>query len=172
MNKSHVLDMAKFQRGYLSMLVDDIPDNRLAEQPGGAGGVKNHPAWQIGHLAWAFDGIGAAVAGTSPALDPSWKERFGQGSNPTSHRATYPSKGELIKAYDDRRLALVRAFESASPDALARPNPVEGLAKVGLTTLGHLALFGLLTHEATHLGQLATWRAASGFVPALSKLGG
>jgi hypothetical protein len=169
MNKTHLLDIAKFQRGYLSMLVDDIPDDRFAEQPAG---VRNHPAWQVGHLAWAFDGIGAAFMGKSPVVDPSWKDRFGQGSVPTNRRADYPSKAELVRTYDERRHALAHAFEGASLEHLAKPNPVEGLSKLGLNTLGHLALFGLVTHEATHLGQLASWRSATGMVPALSKLGG
>ena len=39
-----------FLMHYCQMLVGDIADERMAEQP--HAGV-NHPAWVVGHLAWA-----------------------------------------------------------------------------------------------------------------------
>lgn len=42
-----------FLMQYCRMLVGDIADERLAEQP--CAGV-NHPAWVLGHLAWTADG--------------------------------------------------------------------------------------------------------------------
>ena len=39
-----------------------------------------------------------------------------------------------------------------------------------LPTVGHAIHFMMLTHESTHLGQLATWRHAQGLPMALSKL--
>ena len=52
MNSKLVLNQFAFHRQYLSMLVDDIPDDQLTAQPGG---IVNHPAWQLGHLAFVSD---------------------------------------------------------------------------------------------------------------------
>lgn len=164
MNAATILDTAAFQRGYLSLLVDDIPDTAFTNQPMG---YLNHPAWQIGHLTWAADGLVGALGGQS-SLDGAWNARFAAGSRPTVDRANYPAKSELIAALDGRRNAAAALLRGATPEQLAAPNPVPILAP-RLPSLGHFALFVLLFHESTHLGQLSTWRKLSGMPEALSK---
>jgi hypothetical protein len=164
MNSKTILDVFGFQRRYLSALIDDIPDDRMTAQPGG---VVNHPAWHLGHLAYVSDRF-ATMLGQPPTLE-AWKERFSPGTTPGPDRAAYPAKAELLRALDGRRDALAAAFARATPEDLAKPNPVAAIAPFH-PTVGHMILFGMTCHEATHLGQLATWRKAMGMTEALAKL--
>lgn len=165
-NKTMILDQFAFQRRYLSMLVDDIPDECICAQPGG---VVNHPAWQLGHLAFVADRMVKTLGGTSP-LDAAWEARYAPNTTPNPDRAASPSKAELIRVLDDRRSAAAQAFLEASADELAKPNPIARIT-AALPTVGHLMLFGLVFHESTHLGQLAAWRKATGMPLALLKMG-
>ena len=167
MNQQTVLEVFRFQRTYLSWLVDDIADDRMAFQPPG---LPNHPAWQLGHLCATMDSAGAMLGGTK-ALDGSWNDRFGMGSRPTSERSRYPSKSELLKIFDERRENLVALFERAPAEKLNAPNPVATIAKQ-LPTVADMMVFLMLFHEGTHLGQMASWRKAAGMPEALSKLRG
>ena len=153
MDTSLILKMHAFQRGYLGLLVDDIEDERMCDQPGG---MLNHPAWQIGHMAVALDRMTKLLGGES-ALDENWSKRFAQGSTPLADRAVYPSRAELMRVLDERREAASRALASASAELLARPNPLERLVQK-LPTIGNMVPFIFNFHEGTHLGQLATWR--------------
>lgn len=164
MNTAAILDTAAFQRGYLTLLTSDIPDDQLTTQPKG---YRNHPAWQIGHIAWAADGLVGALGG-KPALDKAWVTRFSAGSQPTADRSAYPAKNELLATLDDHRNTAASLLRAATPQQLAAPNPVPLLAP-HLPTLAHFALFILLFHESTHLGQLSTWRKLSNMPEALSK---
>lgn len=164
MKDSIIVGQFAFQRRYLSCMVDDVAEEQMTAQPGG---IVNHPAWQLGHLAYTSDRFGA-MFGTTPTLE-SFKERFAANSAPIADRSAYPTKAELLRIVDDRRNALVKSFTSASPDELAKPNPSAMIASM-LPTKGHMTVFGMLFHEGTHLGQLATWRKAVGLPPALSKL--
>jgi uncharacterized damage-inducible protein DinB len=166
MNNSTVLAQYAFQRQYISLLVDDIPDERLCEQPGA---VVNHPAWQLGHMANSANNFLVILGGESK-IDPSWKPMFGKDSIPKSDRNAYPKQAELIRVLDDRRTALAQMVAETSDDELSRPNPLPKLVGM-LPTMGHLVLFGLVFHESTHLGQLTSWRKAAGMVQAISKLG-
>src|SRR5438477_8419608 len=121
MDKALMLAEVGFQRGYLSLLVDDVAEEQMCAQPGG---IVNHPAWQIGHLAGTFDSLTKLLGGAS-ALDESWGKRFGQGSKPSADRAAYPSKAELLRVFDDRRKAMTQAFEQAGSDVLKRPTANE-----------------------------------------------
>src|SRR5262249_26988315 len=163
--KQIILDQFNFQRRYLELLVDDIADDQMTTQPGG---VVNHPAWHIGHLALVADRM-AQKLGVPAALDGSWTGQFDQGTVRTAKRATYPSKAELLRALDDRRAALAQAYARAEQEVLSKPNPIARLIPTH-PTLEHLIVFGMSVHEGTHLGQIATWRKAAGMVEALSKL--
>lgn len=81
---------------YCWMLVADIADERLAEQP--HAGV-NHPAWILGHLAWTADGA-LGMLGAQKRLSAEWPSFFGRGSKPSAQRGLYPSKDELLRAVE------------------------------------------------------------------------
>lgn len=165
MDKKTTLDVFRFQRGYLSLLVDDIADEQLAAQPGG---FVNHPAWQLGHLAVVADNM-CGLLGGKATLDKSWSERYGWGSKPAADRGSYPSKAELLRTLDDRRATAATLLAEASDAFMREPNPNPTLAPM-LPTRAHMATFMMVFHEGTHMGQLAAWRKCAGMVEALSKL--
>jgi DinB superfamily len=165
MSKNVNLQQFGFQRLYLALLVDDIPEEQMTRQPGG---VVNHPAWHLGHLAFVANRF-ATILGCASNMDPSWEGKFAPNTTPSPDRSVYPVKAELIRILDDRRGALANAYEQASESDLAKPNPNARLA-ANLPTVEHLIAFGMVFHEATHLGQLASWRKAAGMPTAFSKL--
>jgi hypothetical protein len=163
--KQTLIDLFNFQRGYLSLLIDDIPDEKMAEQPKG---LPNHPAWQIGHLTMALDGL-CKMLGAESSLDDAFVAKFTMGSEPVDDRSKYPSKTELLSKYDELRAKAAEAYANASDADLAKPNPSEILGKM-LPTMGHMAAFMMLDHESNHLGQISIWRQAAGMRPALEAL--
>src|SRR4051812_43776739 len=81
---------------YCRMLVGDIADERMAEQP--LAGV-NHPAWVLGHLAFSAD-LAAGLLGAAKSLPGEWVPLFGPGSKPSTSRSGYPSRDELLRAVE------------------------------------------------------------------------
>jgi hypothetical protein len=148
--------------GYGQKLVADIPDDQMCAQPV-EGRVMNHPAFILGHLAWVHDNRAAALNGQPPAgaATPEWKELFGMGSKPATERSKYPSKAELVKAFEESHARLGEAAAKATPDALAQPSPEPMRAR--FPTVGAMVLGLMTSHFATHLGQLSAWRRAMGF---------
>ena len=156
----HEIRINQFLIQYGRMLVSDIPDERLTEQP--SPGV-NHPAWILGHLALTGDSV-ARLLGGEKVLAESWGALFGPGSQPGSSRGNYPTKEELLRALEERYERCRQLASEATADALSRPNPMPGLRE-GLPTVGDLAAFLLTGHLGLHLGQLSMWRRMSGFAP-------
>jgi hypothetical protein len=155
------LAVNRFLVGYCRVLVADLPDERLAEQP--APGV-NHPAWILGHLAVTAQKIRTVVAGGDIELPESWGALFMGGSTPTSTRSDYPSKEELLKAVESSFDGLRSAAAASAPEQLDRPSP-HPRTKNQLPTVGHLAAFLLTGHLGVHLGQLTMWRRLTGLPP-------
>jgi uncharacterized damage-inducible protein DinB len=152
------LTLFAFNLWYGRQLVADIADEQFAEQP--AQGC-NHPAWILGHLAAVADS-GLQMAGQPLALPADWHQLFDPGTIPSPERPLYPSKADLVTAYEASHVRLTDAL-AAGPDParLARPNPLRDLRPV-LPTMGDLLAHNLTTHEATHLGQLSAWRRQLG----------
>src|SRR4051812_36213437 len=86
----------RFLLNYCRMLIADIPDDRMAEQP--VPGV-NHPAWILGHLAYSASG-GSALLGAAKVFPAAWESLFLPGSKISASRSNYPSKEELVEAID------------------------------------------------------------------------
>ncbi|HJZ60292.1 MAG TPA: DinB family protein [Gemmataceae bacterium] len=145
--------------GYARQLVADIPDEELAEQP--VPGL-NHPAWILGHLVIAAD-YALKRLGAPMTAPEGWAAMFFPGTVPDPNRATYPSKGELLNAYEAAHAALSAAVASADPARAAQPNTSSSEAmRARFPTLGDLLGYLLTTHEAGHLGQLSAWRRMMG----------
>jgi uncharacterized damage-inducible protein DinB len=145
------------QYGYARELVADVPDEEFAEEP--VPGL-NHPAWIIGHLTTTAD-FGLHVLGQKPVAPEGWGPTFAPGSVPDPNRGTYPTKAELLNAYEAGHAAFAAAAAQFDDARAAAPNPVAGL-KARFPTLGDLVAHLLTTHEATHLGQLSAWRRTMG----------
>src|SRR5262249_48190366 len=75
-----------FLTQYCGMLVGDIADERLAEQP--LPGV-NHPAWVLGHRAFSADQA-RWLLGAEKELPAEWAARVGPGSEPAATRGACP----------------------------------------------------------------------------------
>lgn len=155
-----ILRLAADNLFYAEALVSDIEDAKMANQ---VGGVKNHPAWTLGHLCVGQDII-LQMLELPSAIDPSWLRLFGPGIPPTGDRQNFPLKVELItalKAAHEKASAAVREhFDRRA----AAPNPIPPLVE-RFPTVGDLVLYFLTTHEATHLGQISTWRRAMEMPP-------
>jgi hypothetical protein len=149
-----------FLMQYCQMLVGDVADEWLAEQP--QAGV-NHPAWILGHLAWAADGA-LAMLGAPKLLPDEWKTLFGSGSTPVPSRATYPSKEELMQAVEEGYRQARQQAASAGPEQLSRPT-THRRAKETLPTFHEMVTFVLTGHLGVHLGQLSSWRRLRGLAP-------
>ncbi|HLJ92153.1 MAG TPA: DinB family protein [Gemmataceae bacterium] len=149
-----------FLMRYCHMLVADIPDEHLAEQP--HAGI-NHPAWVLGHLAWTADGA-LAMLGAPKLLPIEWKTLFGSGSKPSSSRPTYPSKEELLHVVEEGYRQAREKAASASPEQLSQPTTNPRVKEI-LPTSREMVAFILTGHMGVHLGQVSSWRRLRGLPP-------
>jgi hypothetical protein len=147
----------RFLLQYARMLVTDIPDERLTEQP--LSGV-NHPAWILGHLAYSAD-RGVSLLGGEKALPAAWTPLFGPETTPTNLRSDYPTKGELLERLEKQFERFRHQASSATSEQLAQPS-TNPYTKDALPTLKEAIAFLLTGHLAVHLGQLSTWRRMIG----------
>lgn len=154
------LRINEFLVGYGKVLVGDLDDSRLAEQP--VAGV-NHPAWVLGHLTITTF-RGRELLGQSVAVPAGWKELYAGGSQPSTDRARYASKDELLAAFESGFAGLRDAVRQATPERLAQPNEHPRL-KGALPTVAGMIGFLLTGHVGIHLGQLTTWRRLIGLPP-------
>ncbi len=152
-----VLHNYAFNLSYTQMLYGDLPDERMAEQPAG---IANHPAWTLGHLVVAST-FGVRLAGGQPELPEGWMEKFGRGSTPTGDRAAYPSKAEMLGGLEALHEQVSTALANADPALLRQPTPDEEFRQL-MPTIGDGLTYLLVSHEATHLGQICAWRRAIG----------
>jgi hypothetical protein len=154
------LKINRFMMGYCRMLVGDIPDERMAEQP--LPGV-NHPAWILGHLAYSTE-RGRSLLGLEPEFPAEWTTMFGFGSKPSPARADYPSRDELIQAVERGFERLRDQVASATPEQLGQPSTNPRM-KEHLPTVKDGLAFLLTGHLGVHLGQFSTWRRMIGLPP-------
>lgn len=154
------LKVNEFVLGYGRMLMADVDDARIAERP--VAGV-NHPAWILGHLIFSTD-ILRDLLGHPKVLPETWTAQFGVGSKPSTNRADYLSKEELLGLLD-RNFAEVRQLAaSATEEQLGQPNP-HPRSRDALPTTRELVVLLLTGHAGVHLGQLSTWRRMIGMAP-------
>jgi hypothetical protein len=145
---------------YGRMLLEDVADERMAEQPVAD---VNHPAWILGHLALTADGALAAL-GAPKLLPAEWATLYSPGSKPSSSRAAYPSKDELLRAVEEGYEQARQKAGTATPEQLSRPT-THPRAKAGLPTAKEMVAFLLTGHLGVHLGQLSSWRRMIGLPP-------
>ncbi len=159
-----ILTNLEFNRQVTRRLLDDVEDGRLAEQPPG---IRNHAAWQLGHIAYSLEGANHMLGG-SFALPAGWSDKYGMGSEPLADRSAYPSKAELLGQLgeaSDAAASAVRGCDAAALDA-ANPVPDPTFQKM-MPTLGDAVTFLVNSHYAYHLGQVSGWRRAIGLGSAL-----
>ena len=159
--KEELLNSLRLHLETLHALVADIPPAEMTRQPPG---VPNHPAWTLGHLAYAFANIVQTLAdkdGLPPWFPAGWPELFATGTTPTATQSGYPSKAELCATLDDAAERLRQQLTDLPEANLSGPLP-EVQRRAQFPTLGHAIMHVLVGHTAAHLGQLAVWRRARG----------
>lgn len=152
-----ILDIHAMINGFLSQAVEDVPQARMTEQPGG---IVNHPAWTLSHLS-AYAGVLLSMLDdpSVPAADAEL-ERFGYGTTPVRDRAAYASKGELLERFGGRNARLAAVVAGRHAEYFPRPAPER--FQPHAPTIGHIAITLLVAHPPHHLGQLRQWRRAAG----------
>lgn len=154
------LKINQFLLQYCRMLVGDIADERLADQP--LPGV-NHPAWILGHLAFSA-ARARGLLGSEKELPEAWTPLFGPGSKPSASRSDYPSKDDLLRAVEQGFERLRQQAAAASPEQLAQ-HSTNPYTKDALPRTQDGVAFLLTGHLGVHLGQLSTWRRMVGLPP-------
>ena len=154
---NHVTYLYGFNLRYAEMLVNDVSDEQMTEQPGG---VINHPAWSLGHLTVSSDRLGKLL-GLESDLPEGWSETFKTGGEPSSDRSDYPSKDEILEGLKAQHARNTEAMKDLDVSRLAEPHPDEG-ARSYFPTIGDMIVFMMTSHEMDHLGQIAAWRRAMG----------
>jgi uncharacterized damage-inducible protein DinB len=152
---------------YARRLVADVSDGQWCAQPtpgagAGAGTLRNHAAWVIGHLTQVADkATGNFTLGLERRFPAGWDDLFHGKSQPTADRATYPDKAALMAAYEAAHARVADALRRADDSLLAKPTPHEGFRE-RFPTVGLALLHTMVGHECVHLGQLSAWRRALG----------
>ncbi len=137
----------------MNKLIDDLPDERLAEQPHGA---VNHAAWTMCHLVGTAQMIVTQMGGEA-WLDEDWRQRYGGGSQPVNDRAAYPSKQQMIDALADTERRIGERMNALGEEGLAQPPQGERFRE-RFATVGQLAAYIVAAHTALHVGQVGVWK--------------
>jgi hypothetical protein len=157
---NEVLNSYSMSLDYLRSLVEDIPDDQLASQPGG---MVNHPLWTIGHLVFSAQMIGGDL-GVSPWLTEDWQQRYGTGSTPVPERTAYPGSESLLQQLADAEHRLRERLILLDNNAMKQAFPVPQYRHIFPTT-GHAVIHVIAAHTAAHVGQVIVWRRLMGLAP-------
>jgi hypothetical protein len=118
-------------------------------------GVKNHPHWIYGHVAWSSD-FAPGVADLPLLVPGEWQALVGPGSRPRPDGKGYPSPAELRETIERAMERNLEVVESVSPESLtgpvriAVPRGLENFLRTRERWLGFSCL-----HLSYHLGQIS-----------------
>ena len=157
MDTQPVLHSFAYAIDYLVELLADVPPQQMASQPGG---IVNHPAWTIGHLAHTCEQL-AAVLGVDAWLPADYALRFGTGSVPRADISVYEPKDAALQVLRDAQSRLTVAVEMQSVSDLAAPFP-DPMYEDVFPSVGHALTQVMVGHTAFHVGQVTIWRRAMG----------
>lgn len=155
---STLLDLHAMISGFLVEVVEEIPESRMAEQPGT---IVNHPAWTLSHLNAYAASLLSMLDDPSVPTAVAEMERFGYGTTPIADRAAYASKRELLDQFRARNARLAAVVAEKHLEYFPRPSPEKFHPHA--PTIAHIAITLLVAHPPHHLGQLKQWRRAAGF---------
>lgn len=116
----------------------------------------NHAAWQIGHL---ISSERRLVETTKPSCMPplpaGFAEKFTKETAAVDTPSAFPSKAELLAAYDQQRQGTIAWAKGLTEAELDQPLPPPIGARI--PTVAALALL-VPTHLAMHMGQIQVIR--------------
>ena len=147
----------------LDFLREQVADVAAADMVAQPDGIRNHPAWVIGHLTYACQLLGGAI-GLTQWLPKDWAKRFGTGSVPVPDAGLYESKANALAMLRDAQSQITRAVGQLDDSRLDAPFPDESY-RVVFPTIRHALTQVLVGHTAYHIGQLTVWRRAMGLPP-------
>src|SRR5262245_31981952 len=145
---------------FLAEQVADVSEDDMVAQPDR---ITNHPAWVIGHLAFACQLLGSVI-GLDSWLPSGWGRRFGLGSSAVPDPGAFESKEQLLVTLRDSQSRLADAVRKLNDTELDQPFPDESYRDV-FPTVRHALTQVLVGHTANHIGQLSVWRRAMGLPP-------
>lgn len=151
--------------GFAEKLLTDIPADKFAYCA-----VKgaSHPAFIIGHLCLYPNRIFTLIGRTDLVVERAgWPELFQAGAPCLDDATKYPSKTELVKAFNDGWNKVLEVLPTVSDSVLARDNPIEGRFREIFPKVGTAVMFLCTSHMMMHLGQISTWRRAIGLGSAM-----
>lgn len=111
---------------FLREQVADLTEDQMVAQPNG---IKNHPAWVIGHIAFACQLLGRAI-GLPHWLPKDWSKRFGTGSTPVADAGLYGSREEILAILAEAQSRMTEAVKQLDDSQLDQPFPVESYRPV------------------------------------------
>lgn len=160
MNMEPVLHSFAYCLDFLREQVADVSEADMTAQPNG---IKNHPAWIMGHIAFACQSLGRAI-GLPHWLSRDWSTRFGTGSVPVAAADVYGTKEELLAILAETQSRMTEAVKQMDDSQLDQPFPVESYLPV-FPTIRHAVTQVLIGHTANHIGQLSVWRRGMNLPP-------
>ncbi len=149
-----------FLTGNAQTIISEIPEEKMVWQP--SAGI-NHPMWSIGHLVTTTSFF-ANLAGKTPVYPAAWDLLFKGKTIPTDDAARYPSKSELMSAFEESFALSREIYLGLSDEKMSEDNPHER-SRSKLPLLSDFTAFLLTGHVAMHLGQLSMWRRLAGYEP-------
>ena len=158
--RDHLLFTFKFNLNHLESLVRDLTSEQMVQQPGG---LVNHPAWTLCHLASAANYTGVQL-GLESTFPKEWEEAAKTGEAPNADASAYPARDALLEELTKQHERVAEAVAKADPAIFAKEFPDEKTRKF-FPTMGDFVDYLLSAHEANHIGQLAGWRRAMGLSP-------
>jgi hypothetical protein len=154
---AHERTQYAFLFGFARLLVTDVPDEKMTEQPGEQ---VSHPAWTLGHLCAAAD-QGLKLLNGPTLFSDAWHELFFRRVRPSPDRAQYPSK-ELLLVALAKAHAVFSAVAALAPAELVNADNPKEQSRPSFPTVGDVVAYFMTTHEAMHLGEISAWRRAMG----------
>ncbi|HBS30090.1 MAG TPA: hypothetical protein DEB06_11735 [Phycisphaerales bacterium] len=157
--REHAIALLEFTRSYTLGLLKDIPEGRYTHQ---VCPTANHILWVMGHLAGTDAWIAGEVGASKVSVPEAIVKAFGMNSKPSA--SGNPPVGEVKRAFESSRAALIEWFKSA-PDSALKLNLKEKTG--GFTTDPIDAMLKIAWHEGLHAGQIAEVRKSLGLPPSM-----
>ena len=145
---------------FLREQVADVSSPDMVAQPNG---IRNHPAWVIGHVTHVCQMVGV-VLGLPEWLPADWSARYATGSTPTAEADLFDPKDVLLEALRDAQARITVAVERLNDAQLDAAFPDPAYRDV-FPSIRHFLTQVLVGHSAYHIGQLSVWRRAMALPP-------
>lgn len=144
----------------LDFLREQVADVSAADMVAQPMGIRNHPAWVIGHLTYICQQLGGVI-GLPGWLPNDWAKRFGTGSVPVADASLYETTENALAMLRDAQSRITRAIEQLDDSRLDEAFPDESY-RVVFPTIRHALTQVLVGHTGYHIGEVTVWRRAMG----------